>query len=96
MSEDQGSLWFWRERQGGHEELAIGEIQLTGIDPPHDRVKGAIEDEIAPQVVVAHTNLLVGAVFLIQGLRQPHDRRRDIDGRSVANGCECRLISVSL
>src|SRR6185503_15944775 len=74
VTEDQTSFWFFHQRERRDHQLTIGKKQGDRIRLPHDRVVGPIQNQVAKQVVIANSYLLVWAVFLIDRRRQHLDR----------------------
>ncbi len=65
VTKNQASFRLLHQGQRRDHQLAIGEKQRDWIRLPHDRMERPIQHEVAEEVVISNSDLLIGAVFLI-------------------------------
>src|SRR5574341_1735210 len=54
------------EGQGSDHQMTVREEQLDGLLTPHHGMEGAVQNQVPQRSGVPNTNLLVGAILLIE------------------------------
>ncbi len=65
MPQNEPAFGVRGQRDRCNHELAIGKKERGRVGPPHDRMPGAVEDQITKQIVVTNTHLLIRAILLV-------------------------------